>query len=415
MKKKLFVFAVITAMVLGCTACGNNAPSETVDTEVSTKVIETVTPEVVPQEVEVKDLEPLADKGILTGVEDMTVAEGTKVDFNDLIYMDKTIVKGVDVDDSKVDYTKAGTYEVVYTITFDGEKLRGYIKENKLMVGFDTDGDTIIVKTTITVEVVTEEEAETAIAGGDTSVVTEETKADVQKKNESKANGNAVASTPAPDNGGSKNNGGNKNTGSNTGNKNNSGSSNNGNTGNKNNSGSSNTGSAEKPSNGNNNTGNSGNNGSNKPAEPTKPAETEKPAHTHSYSASVTKQPTCNSTGVKTYKCACGDSYTESIPATGSHNWQHHDEVGHYETVVIKEATREPICESVTICNGCGKRFTGGNQVDDAIEHEAFECESSYHTEESIVGYKDIPAVTEKRWVVDQKAYDDCTVCGARK
>lgn len=74
--------------------------------------------------------ENIADKGILTGVEDMTVAEGTEVDFNDLIYMDKTIVKGVDVDDSKVDYTKAGTYEVVYTITFDGEKLRDYIKEN---------------------------------------------------------------------------------------------------------------------------------------------------------------------------------------------------------------------------------------------------------------------------------------------
>ena len=190
---------------------------------------------------------------------------------------------------------------------------------------------------------------------------------------------------------------GNKNTDSNTGNKNNS-SSNSGSAGNKN-SGSSN----------NNNSSNSGSNNS-KPSEPTT-----KPAHTHSYSASVTKQPTCSNAGVKTYKCACGASYTESIPATGSHNWQHHDEVGHYETVVIKEATREPIYESVTICNGCGKRFTGGNQVDDAIEHEAFECESSYQTEESIVGYKDIPAVTEQRWVVDQKAYDDCTVCGAKK
>ena len=52
MKKKMFVFAVITAMILGCTACGSNAPSETVDSEASTEeVIETIAPEVVPQEV----------------------------------------------------------------------------------------------------------------------------------------------------------------------------------------------------------------------------------------------------------------------------------------------------------------------------------------------------------------------------
>ena len=214
-------------------------------------------------------------------------------------------------------------------------------------------------------------------------------------------------------NNGSSNSGsaGNKNTDSNTGNKNN-GSSNSGSAGNKN-SGSSNN--SNSGSSNNNNSSNSGSNNS-KPSEPTtKPAEPTKPAHTHSYSASVTKNATCNSTGEKTYTCACGASYKESIPATGSHSWQHHDEVGHYETVVIKEASKEPIYESVTICNGCGKRFTGPNQVDECGEHNILECMSSYHTEESIVGYKDIPAVTEQRWVVDQKAYDSCTVCGAKK
>ena len=432
MKKKMFVFAVITAMIVGCTACGSNAPSETVDTEVSTEeVIETIAPEVVPQEVEAKDLAPLADKGILTGVKDMTVAEGTKVDFNDLIYMDKTIVKGVDVDDSKVDYTKAGTYEVVYTITFDGEKLRAYIKENELTVNFDTNGDTIIVKTIITVEVVTKEEAETAIADGDTSVVTEETKADVQKENKAKANGNAVASTPAPENSGSKNNNGgssnsgnknssNKNTGSsntasnsgnknngasntgsNTGNKNNGSSNTDSNTGNKNN-GSSNTGSADKPSNGNNNSNNSGNNGPNnsgsngnnsKPAEPTKPVEPEKPAHTHSWTP-VTKT-------------------------------VHHDEVGHYETVTVQAAYDEPVYESVVICGGCGKNFGSGEAACEAALDHTMEdfydnCEN-YHTEDRQVGTKHHDAVTEQRWVVDQKAYDETVTtgykcsCGATK
>lgn len=41
--------------------------------------------------------------------------------------------------------------------------------------------------------------------------------------------------------------------------------------------------------------------------------------HTHSYSSKVTKQPTCTSTGVKTFTCSCGASYTETIAKT-SHN-----------------------------------------------------------------------------------------------
>ena len=42
--------------------------------------------------------------------------------------------------------------------------------------------------------------------------------------------------------------------------------------------------------------------------------------HEHSYNSSVTIEPTCTETGVKTFKCSCGDSYIESIPATG-HTW----------------------------------------------------------------------------------------------
>ena len=41
--------------------------------------------------------------------------------------------------------------------------------------------------------------------------------------------------------------------------------------------------------------------------------------HTHSYSSKVTKQPTCTTTGVKTFTCSCGSSYTETIAKT-SHN-----------------------------------------------------------------------------------------------
>lgn len=42
--------------------------------------------------------------------------------------------------------------------------------------------------------------------------------------------------------------------------------------------------------------------------------------HAHSYASSVTKEATCETDGVRTYTCACGNSYTEQIPATG-HNY----------------------------------------------------------------------------------------------
>ena len=50
--------------------------------------------------------------------------------------------------------------------------------------------------------------------------------------------------------------------------------------------------------------------GANDPTEGATPTE---PPHSHSYSGSVTKDATCTTMGVKTYTCACGDSYTEEI------------------------------------------------------------------------------------------------------
>ena len=43
--------------------------------------------------------------------------------------------------------------------------------------------------------------------------------------------------------------------------------------------------------------------------------------HAHDYAATITTEPSCLTAGVKTYTCsACGDTYTEKIPATG-HTW----------------------------------------------------------------------------------------------
>lgn len=42
-------------------------------------------------------------------------------------------------------------------------------------------------------------------------------------------------------------------------------------------------------------------------------------AHSHKYSSEVTKKANCTNTGVKTFTCVCGDTYTEKIPVNGKH------------------------------------------------------------------------------------------------
>lgn len=363
-KKNLSIIAIALLLAVFMTACGNKNATPKNDT---------------PQEtiVTVNDLKPLADKGVIVGVQDMKVAEGTKMNLVDSIVVDKKIVTNITCKDN-TDYSKTGTYDAVYTITFNSDALNQFIKDNSLKLNFtvNEDTDTVSVKVKVTVDILTKEEADKAIENGDKSVVTEETVGNVQKENQetAKNNGNSDAVSgsdishdePAP---------------------------------------------TEKPA--------KPNKPADKPAEPSKPTEkpteptkpAEKPTeptkpHEHSYSSAVTKQPTCKNEGIRTFTCSCGDSYTESIPANG-HAWKHHDEVGHYEDIT------EDIIEIHAICNGCGKDFGPGEEgVNAAGEHVAFSdtC-SNYRSERRKVGTK----VTGKEWVVDHKAYDKCTVCDETK
>ena len=45
-----------------------------------------------------------------------------------------------------------------------------------------------------------------------------------------------------------------------------------------------------------------------------------KDGHIHTYTSAVTKTATCTETGTKTFTCICGDTYTETIPATNHPN-----------------------------------------------------------------------------------------------
>ena len=479
MRKKLLSIIITTAMIAALTACGSktNETSETaaVNAEAETEAKTTKT-----FDIKADELKPLEDEGIITGVEDLKIAEGTTIKLNELIFTDATIVKGVDVDDSKADYNKAGTYKVKYTITFDGNKLNDYVTKKDIKLTFDTDADTIIVKTTVTIEVLTEEEVKEAIAEAEaeaeaednsdndtdkaddtdksdksesakkakkakTPIITNDTKDDVKKENQSKANDNAVESKPAPEPETTKAavktekstdnviKADEKTTTAKATEKTTEKS-----TTAKATEKSTTAKQTEKATTAKPTEKATEKQTTAKPTEkptekqttakPTeKPTEkvTEKPTeapttvHTHDYNSSVTKQPTCTDTGIRTYTCSCGDSYTESIPATG-HNWEHHDAV--YETVteVTKEAYDEPVYESHVICNGCGKDFgTGPAAAEAAGEHimaaDFYGPCQNYSSKRVQVDTIHHDAVTETYQELESSAYDVCTECKARR
>lgn len=90
-------------------------------------------------------------------------------------------------------------------------------------------------------------------------------------------------------------------------------------------------------------------------------------SHTHNYIESITKNPTCTEDGERIYTCDCGDSYTETIPATGHHyvdgECEHcgeKDPDAHTHSYTEK-ITKEPTCteegEKTYTCE-CGDSYT---------------------------------------------------------
>lgn len=72
-------------------------------------------------------------------------------------------------------------------------------------------------------------------------------------------------------------------------------------------------------------------------------------SHEHVYTSAVTKEPTCTETGVRTYTCSCGDSYTETIAAKG-HSWD--------SGVVTKQPTATEDGIRTYTCTTCGETRT---------------------------------------------------------
>ena len=140
------------------------------------------------------------------------------------------------------------------------------------------------------------------------------------------------------------------------------------------------------------------------------------------------------------------DSKQESQTNGCEHNWVdvtttvHHDEVGHYETVVTKEAWDEVIViqegwseevdtgEYCYQCLGCGATFEAWD-TESLLDHCADEGASYWSAPVYETVYHDAvtetvhhEAETEQQWIVDQAAYDEtvvtgqkCSKCGEKK
>lgn len=133
------------------------------------------------------------------------------------------------------------------------------------------------------------------------------------------------------------------------------------------------------------------------------------------------------------------NSQTTNKPAGGSsnnnnnnqqshtHSWVqqyttvYHEEVGHSEQVWVVDAQAwdEPVYEGHYICNKCGADLGTGDPTAHSIE-----CRSGYHTENVQVGttHHDEVGHYESKWVVDSQAWTEtvpngysCSGCGATK
>lgn len=358
-----------------------------------------------------------AIKDTYTGIDDMYVLEGSKdVDYLDGVLYDSSIVKGIDVDSSKVDTSKTGNYKITFGITADRTAYDAFrdafIKSETVKDKLSTDKtktetvkvkkDTVVVnkdeaqkladqnklvrtdngetvKKSDGTEVKTEQKApaSTAVTGGnvvDASAKTEvkpETTAtptmdpkEEAKKEESKKD-DKKEETKKPSTSGSKDNSGSTNKPS---------------------SGSNNGGSSSKPNSGSNNS-NSGSSSNNKPS------------HTHTW-VNVTK--------------------TVNHPAE-----THQEDVYEDRQVKVKDAWDEKVwVKTLNVCNQCGYSTTSGSAMDEHLLeyghsssskdiYETVHHDAVYETQRVKVGTK---TVTDKAaWTETVVTGQKCSFCGETK
>lgn len=112
-----------------------------------------------------------------------------------------------------------------------------------------------------------------------------------------------------------------------------------------------------------------------------KPTESATQAHTHNYTATVTKQPTCTAEGVKTFRCSCGDSYTEAISAAG------HVFGAYVYNNDATEATDGTETAACTICGAKDTRTAAGTKIAHLHNYTAAVTKAATCAEEGVKTY----------------------------
>lgn len=174
MKKILSLFLVST-LVFSLSACGSNSKEKDNETESQTETV---------QEVDLTTC--------VTGLRDRVVEVNTKPDWMDGVKFDEKYVKSVKSDDSKVDMTKAGEYQLTYNIT--GVESKAFIAKDVKVIKKVT----VTVKEKMTEEEKASEEQKTAEAQKqDVKPVIEEKESGNSDKNSSssKPNNNSSSSS----------------------------------------------------------------------------------------------------------------------------------------------------------------------------------------------------------------------------
>ena len=112
-----------------------------------------------------------------------------------------------------------------------------------------------------------------------------------------------------------------------------------------------------------------------------KPTEPATQAHTHNYTATITKQPTCTAEGVKTFRCSCGDSYTEAISAAG-HVFGAY--VYNNDATEAADGTETAVC---AICGAKDTRTAAGTKIAHVHNYTAAVTKAATCAEEGVKNY----------------------------
>lgn len=290
MKRKAII--IITSLVLSVSlaACSNQTTNTgKTDDNIQTEQIQT-------------DRTPVLTDYV-TGLKDWTVEVNAKnVNFLDGVTYDEEVVKEVTADDSKVDLTKEGKYDLVYSI-----------------IPLDDSVSNEAVTKTVTVNVVSVEKAQEEADSGkqvvtDGGEIKKDSNGNTPKPPKEETTVKPTDKPSQPDNKPSNPN--NKPT------------------------------EPSKPNNDNNNQGNDNNQG-NKP-------------HTHSWKDVSSTAGDCSHKGKVTQKCDCGE--TRTVDGNfGDHNWKDHYETIHHDAVYEEK----PVWDYCYECKKCHAQFKDENECGD--------------------------------------------------